>query len=252
MTNSQNTLALRLSTDRKTTPSASKNGKVANLANAFGLLSGAGNSCPGQTKACESVCYAGKLEKIFGGFRKVMTDNWLAVKDADYAILRISLDKVVKDFIKAADKRNAEKVFRIHHDGDFFSREYASAWAWVIRRNPDVQFWAYTRSFVPACNVTDILAGIPNLTLYLSVDNNNAEWAREITGEFPDILIATLTNTAAEGTEVMRELGYSKPGAACPEVLGRIPLITVNGGACFSCQLCVKGKANIRFAAKGK
>jgi Gene product 88 len=193
-----------------------------------------------------------QLERIFGGFRKVMTDNWLAVKDADYRTLRISLDKVVKDFIVAADKRKADKVFRIHHDGDFFSREYASAWAWVIRRNPSVHFWAYTRSFTPAMNVTDILAGIPNLTLYLSVDVNNAEWASEITGEFGDILVATLTETAAEGAEVMAGLGYNRPGAACPEVLGRIPLITVNGGACFSCQLCVKGKANIRFASKGK
>jgi hypothetical protein len=247
-----NTLNLRLSTDRKTTPSASANGKTANIANAFGLLSGRDYSCPGQTTACESVCYAGKLERIFGGFRQVMTDNWLAVKDADYATLRISLNAIVRDFAKAADKRKCDKLFRIHHDGDFFSREYASAWAWVIRRNPDIHFWAYTRSFTPACNVTDILAGIPNLTLYLSVDVNNAEWANQITAEFPDILVATLTDTAAEGATVMADLGYSRPGAACPEVLGRIPLITTNGGACVSCGLCVKGKANIRFAAKGR
>lgn len=246
-----NTLGLRLSTDRKTTPSASKNGKVANISNAFGLLSGKDYSCPGQTAACEAVCYAGKLERIFGGFRAVMESNWHAVKDASVSDMARSLDHIVKEFSAAADKRNCDKAFRIHHDGDFFSRGYARAWASVIRNNPDVEFWAYTRSFTPGCNVVDILADIPNLVLYLSVDNGNSEWVSEIIAEHPSILLATLTDTAADGADMMNEW-RNRPGAACPEVMGRIPLITVNGGACISCSLCPKGKADIRFAVRGK
>ena len=247
-----NTLNLRRSTDRKTTPSAARTGKTANIANAFGMLSGREFSCPGQTAACASVCYAGKLENLFPGFRNVMSHNWDMLSTASYSDMVMSLDAIVKDFIADTVKRDCDRVFRIHHDGDFFSRSYASAWANVIRRNPSVTFWAYTRSFIPACNVVDILADIPNLTLYLSVDDGNASWARIVREEWPSVLLATLTDTAAEGADLMAELGESRPGAACPEVLGRIPLITAEGGACFSCGLCVTGKANIRFAAKGK
>lgn len=251
MTITTNTLALRLSTDRKTTPSASANGKVANIANAFGLLSGRDYSCPGQTNACGSVCYAGKLEKIFGGFRDVMTANYNAVANASYTDLVFSLNAIVHEFIAKAEKRDCEKVFRIHHDGDFLSRSYASAWATVIRANPTVQFWAYTRSFLPGCNVVDILADIPNLALYLSVDADNVEWAEIILAEYDNVNAATLTDTFDNGAEMMLSF-RDKRGAMCPELRGNLPLIDKNGGACVTCGLCVFGKADIRFASKGK
>jgi hypothetical protein len=181
-----------------------------------------------------------------------MESNYNAVKDASFSDLRESLDAIVKDFIKDADKRGCDKVFRIHHDGDFLNRTYASAWAHVIHNNPSVHFWAYTRSFIPGANVVDILADIPNLTLYLSVDSDNAEFARIILAEFPTVKAATLTDYAADGIPVMESLGRNRPGGACPEVMGRIPLITPEGGACVSCGLCVFGKADIRFAVKGK
>jgi hypothetical protein len=198
------------------------------------------------------VCYAGKLETLFPGFRNVMQANWDALKDASYLNMAKSLYAIIQDFKVEATKRNADFNFRIHHDGDFFSRQYAAAWATVIRANPDVQFWAYTRSFTDKVNVVDILAELPNLTLYLSVDNDNAAWAEIIREEYPNILLATLTETFADGIDMMRSLGQDRPGAACPELKGAIPLITINGGACQSCQLCIKGKANIRFASKGK
>lgn len=247
-----NTLDLRRSTDRKTTPSVTRSGKAPNIANAFGLMSGRNFSCPGQTSACETVCYAGKLERIFPAFGKAMLHNWNAVKSASYSDLVSSLDAIIKDFISDANKRNCAKVFRIHHDGDFFSRTYARAWAKVIRNNPDVTFWAYTRSFTPGINVVDILADIPNLTLYLSVDSDNAAWAPIIRAEFPRVRMATLTDTFDNGTALMSDIGMARPGAACPEVKGAIPLIDEKGGACFSCGLCITGKADIRFASKGK
>jgi hypothetical protein len=179
-----------------------------------------------------------------------MEHNYNAVKNASYEDLVSSLDSIIKDFIVESDKRKSAKVFRIHHDGDFFSNTYAQAWATVVRNNPAVTFWAYTRSFTPACNVVADLAGIPNLTLYLSVDEDNETYAKDVLVTFPSVRVATLTDTASEGKRVMVSLGR-KVGGACPEVLGRIPLITTEGGACFSCGLCVTGKADIRFASKG-
>lgn len=247
-----NTLGLRASTDRKTANSVTPNGKTPRIPNAFGLLSGADNSCPGQTKACEAVCYAGRLEMLFPAFGKVMAHNWNAVKDASITDIVDSLDALLIDFEAKSDKWNAPKSFRIHHDGDFFSDDYAKAWAIVIRRHPDVSFWAYTRSFTPDTQIVHILADIPNLSLYISVDENNAEYAEAVLKAWPTVKAATLTDTFDNGKAMMRNIGRDKPGAACPELKGSLPLITVNGGACITCGLCPNSKADIRFASKGK
>jgi|tagenome__1003787_1003787.scaffolds.fasta_scaffold20953791_2 hypothetical protein len=39
--------------------------------------------------------------------------------------------------------------FRLQWDGDFFSLAYAHVWANVVRTNPDIRFWVYTRSVDP-------------------------------------------------------------------------------------------------------
>jgi hypothetical protein len=247
-----NTLGLRLSTDRKTANSVTPNGKTPRIPNAFGLLAGANNSCPGQTSACQAVCYAGKLENLFPAFGKVMAHNWDAVKDAAMSDIVESLDYLLTDFELKCEKWDAPKAFRIHHDGDFFSDDYARAWAIVIRRHPDVQFWAYTRSFTPDIQIVHILADIPNLSLYISVDEDNAEYAESVLNAWPSVNAATLTDTFENGKAMMRAIGRNKPGASCPELKGSLPLITVKGGACITCDLCPNGKADIRFASKGK
>jgi hypothetical protein len=56
-------MKLKRSNDRKVANLVTKNGKQAAIANTFGLPAGKAYSCPGATSICESVCYAGKLEK---------------------------------------------------------------------------------------------------------------------------------------------------------------------------------------------
>lgn len=245
-------LTLKRSSDRKTANLATPNGKQAKINNAFGMLSGSAYSCPGATEVCEGVCYAGKLEKLFPNMRVVMQANFDALINASFSDMVESLNAMIQDFRADCDKHNADKSFRIHHDGDFFSRQYASAWAWVCKLNPDITFWAYTRSFIPGHNVVDILEGIPNLALYISVDRANLEWAKIIRQEYPRTVKWAFLGETAESTKADMLTMSDKPGAICPENVKRIPLITENGGACFSCQLCVKGKADVRFAVKKK
>ena len=38
------------------------------------------------------------------------------------------------------------KHVRIHSAGDFFSQKYFDMWLQLCRDNPDVEFWAYTKS----------------------------------------------------------------------------------------------------------
>jgi hypothetical protein len=213
------------------------------LANSFGLPSGKEFSCPGATSVCERICYAGKLEKIYKGVRGVLMHNWDALNGATLSEMVRLLDEMITEFSAECDKRGKDKKFRIHWDGDFFSADYANAWATVISVHKDVTFWVYTRSF----NYVGYFDGLPNLAFYLSVDSDNIESAKATRKRYPFTRWAFLAQTMADGAQpVKSETG--KIGAMCPENIGRIPLITGKEGACVSCGLCVDGKSDVRFA----
>jgi hypothetical protein len=246
-------MTLKRTQDRKTANLSNAAGKQSVIANAFSLPSGQEFSCPGATSICEKVCYAGKLEKIYKGFRAVVIHNWEMLKDLSAGAMIEHLSEMIDAFRADCDKRNADKAFRIHADGDFFSSAYAIAWKSVIVNNPDIQFWVYTRSFTERLNVVPILADIPNLSLYLSVDADNRESANSVIAEYPSVRVAMLADTMAEAGELIQAIrDTNRPGAKCPENIKQIPLIDNKGGACFSCNLCVAGKADVRFAIKKK
>lgn len=233
----------------------SKDRKVAAylpVANSFGLPSGRAYSCPGQTSICEKICYAGKLEKIYKGVRGVMLRNWEALQDKSSTEMATLINEMLAAFVAECDKKSVEKKFRIHWDGDFFSRDYAWAWRKAITDNPEITFWVYTRSFTPDMNVIDILADLDNLALYLSVDSENINHAKETRKKFPSARWAYLAQTFDDAAPVMREV-TGKVGAMCPENAKRIPLINdAKQGACISCNLCVEGIADVRFSVSKK
>ena len=237
---------LTRSKDRKVANAVSPNGKTPTIANTFGLPAGKEYSCPGQTPTCAKVCYAGKLEKVYKGVRNVLMSNWDQLKDADYNTMVSLLDEMILDFIEDCNKRNAPKLFRIHWDGDFFNDTYTIAWAEVIRRNPDVKFWVYTR--VPAA--AEMLKGITNLSLYFSTDADNKAEAIQI-NKTHGVRLAYLADTFAIGQADLKAM-IGKVGAKCPENKKAIPLISEKGSACVSCNLCVSNKADIVFSAKKK
>lgn len=234
------------SKDRKVTNAVSPNGKTATIANTFGLPAGKAYSCPGATSVCEKICYAGKLEKLFKGVMVVLLKNWELLKNADQATMEKLISEMITDFKKDCDKRNAQKLFRIHWDGDFFSDEYAMAWKNVIQQNPDVQFWVYTRVKSAAL----ILKGIDNLSLYYSADSENIKEAVELKITH-GVKMAYLANNFAVGQEALKQM-IGKVGAKCPENKKAIPLISTNGSACVSCSLCVYNKSDIVFSSSKK
>ena len=203
-------MKLKRSNDRKVANAVSKNGKTPTIANTFGLPAGKDFSCPGATNICESVCYAGKLERVYKGVRAVLLHNWDLLKDANKTTMVELLNEMILDFKADCEKRNAEKLFRIHWDGDFFSDEYAYAWKDVINNNLDVQFWVYTR--VPTAAI--ILNGIDNLSLYFSTDDENTNHAKNL--KVLGVRLAYLGKTFAVTESKMKEL-TGKVGAKCPE-----------------------------------
>jgi hypothetical protein len=237
---------LKRSFDRKVANKVSPNGKTATIANTFGLPAGKAYSCPGATSVCESVCYAGKLEKIYKGVRDNLLHNWNLVKDADHDTIEALLEEMIAEFIKDCNKKDAPKLFRIHWDGDFFNDTYTFAWKHVILNNPDIQFWVYTRVKSAAVMLKDIA----NLSLYYSTDSDNKAIGVELKTDH-GVRLAYLAKNFAIGQSEMKEM-FGKPGAKCPENLKSIPLISQSGSACVSCSLCVYSKADIVFSSSKK
>ena len=237
--------ALIRSKDRKVTNAVSPNGKTPTIANTFGLPSGKAYSCPGATSVCEKVCYAGKLEKIYKGVRNVLLHNWELLKDADHDTMCTLLNNMIDEFRADCEKRGADKLFRIHWDGDFFSEDYAFAWQHVILDNPDIQFWVYTRVDFAARMLKDL----DNLSLYFSTDDDNIDTAQIMSKE--GIKLAYLSQTFAMGKEKMLDL-IEKSAIPCPENAKKLPLISQKGSACVTCGQCVFNRNDIIFSASKK
>jgi len=241
-----NTLKLKRSNDRKVANLVTKSGKQAAIANTFGLPAGKQFSCPGATSVCETVCYAGKLEKLFKGVKINLMHNWDLLKDADLQTMYTLISEMIAEFKTDCVKKDAPMLFRIHWDGDFFNDDYTQAWRMVIEEQPDIQFWVYTRVKSAAL----ILKDIPNLSLYFSTDSENVKVGVDLKIN-SGVRLAYLAKNFAIGQADMKEM-IGKPGAKCPENNKQIPLISTAGSACVSCSLCVYSKADIVFSATKK
>lgn len=245
---------LKRSGDRKVTNAVTISGNVKGK-NSFGLPSGIAFSCPGATSFCEKICYAGKLEKVYKGVKAILMHNWDLLNGADISTMENLLSGMISEFVSETDKQiakgiNATYDFRIHWDGDFFSRDYATAWANVIRTFPNVTFWVYTRSFTGPVQVVDILAGIPNLVLYLSADPINIAEANAVANANPGVFIATVADTFAAARETI--VDSARKTYDCPENGKRIPLISEKGSACIRCGICPKGRGDVLFSVGKK
>ena len=238
--------SLKRSKDRKVANLVTPNGKQASIANTFGLPAGKAYSCPSATSVCEKICYAGKLEKVFKGTRENLLHNWDLLKDSSQDEMYRLLSEMIADFNAECDKRNADKLFRIHWDGDFFNEEYTHAWSRVISDYPEIKFWVYTR----VESAARILNGIANLSLYFSTDSENTDTA-QVLAKDEGINLAYLAETFAIGKADLLEL-VGRNATRCPENNKALPLISTKGSACVSCGLCVFGRKDVLFSATKK
>jgi hypothetical protein len=91
-------------------------------------------TCPFASE-CIDNCYA-----------KQGAYTWSNVKEAYENRLTASLRD---DFVQAMDseiKKKKAQAVRIHDSGDFYSIKYLEKWIDIIKLNPSVQFYAYTKS----------------------------------------------------------------------------------------------------------
>jgi Gene product 88 len=232
---------LKITKDRKVANSVMPSGKQARIANAFSLPAGHNYSCPGATEYCEAICYAGKLEKIFKGFRDNVIHNWDILKDMHGWEMELAIGDAIVEFVKECDKWNAPKHFRIHADGDFFNADYTMAWIHVMKAFPDVQFWVYTRVANSAVMIHKAM--LDNCSLYFSADPVNVNIAVML-NKLYGINVAMVANTFDEGKALIPDIKATR----CPENNKSIPLISSKGSACEVCGLCIFGRKSVLFS----
>ena len=248
-----NVAKLKLSNDRKVSQLVSEKTGSPKIPNSFGLP--AKQSCPGATEVCKEICYAFQLERVWKGVANVTQHNYDVLKQVSRSPSKTYdlLSDLIAEYNRIYENKNSkldyelENVFRIHWDGDFFSANYAKAWARVIKDNPQISFWAYTRSFTIKLNVIPYLYDIDNLALYLSVDKANAKYAKDVKRHYPNVRIALLDDTFAEAQEQFVNL-FDRKAPPCPAETGKYKLHSGGKGACVNCMMCVDSKNHVLFA----
>lgn len=135
-------------------------------------------TCPG-ARDCKSFCFAKndqvqyknslakrfvnmyarkhpEFEKHINNQLAAMRDKKeVAVKDWDKPVGTKVTSKgrtVPADYAQALDEKGRPIIrrwntFRIHDSGDFDTPEYADKWHSIVKQNPDINFYAYTKSY---------------------------------------------------------------------------------------------------------
>lgn len=123
-----------------------------------------GWSCPG---ACECLV---KVERESGKFHNKSTSYRCYSAMAERFPSARAHRWANWDGIKAGEipklPKNCLRV-RVHASGDFFNQEYFDMWLQICRDNPDVEFWAFTKSLTYWVNRMDVIPS--NMVLTASV-----------------------------------------------------------------------------------
>jgi hypothetical protein len=91
------------------------------------------------TRKCRvqcSKCYSRRSELRFGAVRISREKNYQATLDSKKFI------ETINDEIK----KSKCKYFRWHEGGDFYSQQYIDSCVEIVKANPEIKFYAYTKN----------------------------------------------------------------------------------------------------------
>ena len=226
-----------------------------NQYNTFGMVPGPApiGTCPGATLkegGCWHVsrgkklpeCYACKITHCYGGVMRILKHNTRALARKTQPDMESLLTAEFASFRQTElshAKRTGTKaclVYRLHWSGDLFSERYAKALAKVVRKNSDILFWNYTRSF----KWISYFKNVPNLITYLSLDPVNKQEGMRVYKRWktaiPNLRIAYMSKI-----NDFQELKL----ISCPVDAGKLELT----GGCARCGVCWKRNKHAWFAA---
>jgi hypothetical protein len=114
--------------------------------------------------SCLKLCYAKKGAYRWGNVERALTKRYEASKEVDF------VDRITAELGKV--KRNKQIYVRIHDSGDFYSPSYFAKWIEIAKLNPDVRFYAYTKSH---SFIRDVFTIPSNMDLIYSLGSKNDE-----------------------------------------------------------------------------
>jgi hypothetical protein len=119
-------------------------------------------TCPGRTSLCERLCYALKGRFVMARQLRQAIRNWIIACTPFFVWWMVSRLTKAK-----------ARVVRIHVSGDFFNAAYVRQWLRIAESLPQIQFFAYTRSWrVPAIRIALAeFSRLPNVALWYSEDS---------------------------------------------------------------------------------
>lgn len=91
-------------------------------------------TCP-YCDLCKSTCYAKKAERLYP-----------QVLPSRYKNLRLTESPQFADDMAKLIDHMGIIMMRPHEAGDYYNQEYADKWDYIIRKNPHVRFFAYSKS----------------------------------------------------------------------------------------------------------
>lgn len=223
------------------------NKKLGLLVHQWSIPSGLRHICVGASSICLMLCYAMRQHYCRDNVQDALKRNYKQSLRKDFAALMCG-------WIRAMFVR----VVRVHASGEFYSEEYVRKWIEIVKRNPRITFYAYTRSWSDPdiYKALKELAKLPNFIMWWSCDRATGAPPRnrgirraylaisddDIPRFKVDLVFRNNTRTTMK---------WMEGALVCPAENG------VTNTTCSLCQLCFKRdaiprKENHEQRARGK
>lgn len=137
------------------------NKKLGLLVHQWSIPSGLRHICVGASEICLMLCYAMRQHYCRDSVKDALQANYKASLRKDFVA-------VMCGWIRSLFAR----VVRVHASGEFYSEEYVRKWISIVKQNPRIVFYAYTRSWSDpdVYEALKDLAKLPNFIMWWSCD----------------------------------------------------------------------------------
>lgn len=206
------------------------NRKLGLLVHQWSIPSGLRHICVGASSICLLLCYAMQHHYLRSNVKTALDRNYQESLRKDFVVL-------MGGWIRSLFAR----VVRVHASGEFYNAEYVHKWIEIAKRNPNIVFYAYTRSWrdPEIYEALKDLAKVPNFVLWWSCDKETGAPPR-IKGvrraylmlDDSDIPKFQVDLVFREQTKTVMK--WVKGALVCPPENG------VTNTSCSMCQLCFK------------
>jgi hypothetical protein len=208
------------------------NSKLGKLVHHWSLPAVIASVCVCASDLCRKLCYAAQGFYNYDNVKKALAENHKESLRPDFPVL-------VQGWLRVLFVR----VLRIHASGEFYSAAYVKKWIEIVRKSPNVEFYAYTRSWRRQAILTQlqVLSELPNMTLWFSCDQETGQPPAVPGVRTAYLMIGDDDIPAFPVDLVFRDkdktmLKWVGSAIVCPAENG------VTKTTCSTCQLCFRSK----------